>query len=324
MRRASRRWLTSVVAVVGLALASCTGAPSGSVDDQAFGDQDGAGTARDSNGPAPSTPVADAAYVVPSEFSFPESPESVKIESAPTTVIRRSTFRMGPVPVSRLVELARLAVRGRVESVSAGRFNSDHGGPWNPEAHATKDGRAVAREAWHEVRVEVTEVLGDAARTGVEPGDFVVYKEPGIIDFPDPNGNTVGYRADTEAVYDIGDDVLVLLDWERLAGLHNGRVMERYELMVVSVGQYMFQVQQDMAVSADSRFHDEHAYPDVDPLQLPLSELRQLVAQRLGNDAGEVPVPGLHELPPHPPVDDSGPRYTPPPDVPPHTHGEGG
>lgn len=260
-------------------------------------------------------------YPVRSELAFPgDAPMAVESDRK----VQVFAYRLPIWDPARLAQLARLVVRGQIIDVGGGHFNSDGGEVWEPLAHATAD-RAVARELWHEVQVEVTEVLGDAAETGLSPGDRVVYVEPGgAFDAVAPDGRVVRYTAPVHAVYENGDDVVVMLDWERRKGLYGGRLAYRYELMPVNVGQYMFHVEDGQALSADVWFYDGEAYPNVDrgALDLPYSELRELVVQHVGTDAGPVPVGGVHDLPPHPPVNEPGVPARPPLDEPPHTHGE--
>lgn len=235
----------------------------------------------------------------------------------------------------QLVAAARLAIRAEVVDFGLPKFNSDTGGYWTPGLHEEEGVVDVANEVWREVQVRVTEVLGDALDTGLEPGDTLVFISRGGQIRVDPadvaaaDGNRRGPEG--EHPHDVtltepfvvqspppvdlskGEDVLLLLDWNKFQGLYGGAYGYRFELMPANEILYKYIIDGDTAVNVG------------DPegsLTMSYAALRELIDKSLGTAAGPLPRPGIIPADPHPPVDPF--EGSPPNDVdePDHSHGE--
>lgn len=235
----------------------------------------------------------------------------------------------------QLVAAARIAVRAEVVDFGLPRFNSDTGGYWTPGLHEEEGVVDVANEVWREVQVRVTEVLGDELDTGLEPGDTLVFisrggqirVDPGDVAAADGNRRspqrehphnvtlTEPFVVQSPPPVDLskGEDVLLLLDWNKFEGLYGGAYGYRFELMPANEILYKYIIDGDTAVNVG------------DPegsLTMPYAVLRELIDKSLGTAAGPQPRPGITPADPHPPVDPS--EGSPPNDVdePDHSHGE--
>ncbi|GEM_PF-3669013 len=120
----------------------------------------------------------------------------------------------------------------------------------------------------------------------------------------------------------IGDDVILLLDWVEFEGRYGLEQMFSYELVPAHSTQYVYRIVDGVAVNADPVFDEEARSPRV--LDLAVDDLIAVVkANADGIPTKPLPVPGLFPSRPSPRPQTPGDEFVPPPDVPPHTHGEG-
>ena len=234
-----------------------------------------------------------------------------------------------------LVATASLAIRVEIIDFGLPRFNSDSGGYWTPGLHEESGVVDVANEIWREVKVRVTDVLGDALDSGVRPGDTIVFisrggqvrvepadvaTAPGNRDVPEEDhpheiASLQPFVIQSMPPVDLtkGEDAIVLLDWSKFKGLYDGRYGYRFELMPSNEILYKYVIEGDTAVNIGD--------PD-GSLTMPLSSLQELIDRHLGISAGESPRPGVFPADPHPKVDPNSDSPVDDVNDPDHTHGE--
>ncbi len=235
----------------------------------------------------------------------------------------------------------RLAIRGTIVGFGRPHFNSDDGTYWSPLMLDLPEGVApVVPAVYREVQVAVSEVIADPLGAGVEPGDTLVYTARGgqvLVSPPSgppptalaSTGDHVHTAVTEPFVFDdpplvdltIGDDVILLLDWVEFEGRYGVTQMFAYELVPAHSTQYVYRIVDGIAANADPVFEEEPRIPRV--VDLPVDEFyRVLRANVDGIPAKPVPVPGLFPSRPSLRAQIPGEELVPPPDVPPHSHGD--
>lgn len=235
-----------------------------------------------------------------------------------------------PANPEEIVSLSRLVVRGEIVGFGRPHFNSTGGEYWSPAYHEEPGVVDVALRVYREVVFRVDEVLGDAAETGLEPGTEVVFTTRGgqvrVTPTAVEEARTEGPQAEHELAptnpfvisdpspvdLSVGEEVVLFLNWRSIDGLYNGQYGYKFELFPANEILYKFRIDGVQLIN------------DATGATIPLDQLAKLIQGRLAEWAGQEPEPGVHVAQPHHavPPEEEGEPYVPPPDEPPHDHGE--
>ena len=235
-----------------------------------------------------------------------------------------------PANPEDIVNHSRLVVRGEIVGFGRPHFNSTNGEYWSPTYHEEPGVVDIALGVYREVMFRVDEVLGDAAETGLEPGTELVFTTRGGQVRVTPNQVEEARANEPPAEHElaptspfvisdpspvdlsVGEEVVLFLNWRSIDGLYNGQYGFKFELAPANELLYKFRIEGSVLVN------------DATGWTLQLGQLPKLIQTRLAEWAGQEPEPGIHAARPHPPVPpgEDGEPYVPPPNEPPHDHGE--
>lgn len=217
-----------------------------------------------------------------------------------------------------LASRARLVVEGRVLAIGRPYFNSEDGAFWHPALHDEPGVTDVAMDLYRDIVVEVTEVwASDLPRTAFEPllvfgvrgGQAQVVLSDDVAERLEwGSGGPFVIGGPTEVDLRVGEEALFFLNQRPFSGLYGGRYAYRFVMSPAHETAFKFTLSGNEAVNAGA--------PE---LSMSVSDLRTLVQENLGEEAGPSPREGTFPEPPHPPTSGGTPAADE--SEPPHQHG---
>jgi hypothetical protein len=219
-----------------------------------------------------------------------------------------------------LASAARVVVRGTVRNIGRPHFNSHDGAFWDPALHDEPGITDVANVIYRDVFFRVDEVWASDI-VGIAPGSTIRFLSLGgqvRVTLPDkvarkielgPGGSYV-FANDAPVDLVVGEDAVLFLNSIPIDGLYEGQYGYRFELFPANDLLYKYSIQDDQAINA----HDP-------TFNMPVGQLKKLIAPNLGRNAGPKPRNGTFRADPHPAVSGGSPPTET--TEPPHTRGEG-
>lgn len=200
----------------------------------------------------------------------------------------------GPLSVSSLVSVARLAIRGTVLAVSPPYYTSDEMGWWDEALLDVPGVVPPVAEPHEDVLVLVAEVYGDKLGLA-SPGQtltFTMYGGGVLVTISDdvaaqleyPGGGAYLFGIEPEVDLTVGEDVILLADKSPVYGIWGGTYSFRYMLTLSHFGKFILE-------------GDQLVNPGDDKYSLSLSSFKDLVASTLATRAGPEPLEGTFPKP---------------------------
>lgn len=200
-----------------------------------------------------------------------------------------------------LAARARLVVEGRVLAIGRPYFNSDDGAFWHPALHDEPGVTDVSMDLYRDVVVEVADVWGsDLPPSDFEPllvftvrgGQAQVVISDGVAEQLEwGSGGRFVIGSPTEVDVHVGEKALFFLNKRPISGLYGGRYAFRFVMSPAHEAAFKFTLSDEKAVN-----------PNAPAMSTSVRELRTIVEEVLGEQAGPVPKEGTFPEPTHPPT----------------------